>query len=138
MTTRRTALGAILGGVFTRSGPEILKAALANATTAETATLQVISEAIGVPVEMIEKWHRWASGNVTDDDIAYPRGPDHFRDLEALRSVSPMVRRLWCDEREIRAEKDKKIRDAIKALLDLQNGVTPKLPKRLGVFRDYG
>lgn len=122
MTTRRTALGAILGGVTT--GPEVVKAAIEEGISALSqlpmSALEVAAKQSGFSVEMITKWQRRAAGDVSDDDLAYNTRPDYDRDLKALKSVSPVVRRMWAKDRRVAEERERLIQHAIKRLFELK------------------
>jgi hypothetical protein len=82
--------------------------------------LEVAAKQSGFSVEMITKWQRRAAGDVSDDDLAYNTRPDYDRDLKALKSVSPVVRRMWAKDRRVAEERERLIQHAIKRLFELK------------------
>lgn len=127
MTTRRSALGAIIGSVAI--GPEVVKAAIDEGVKAMTqmpmSALVDLAKQSGYSEFTIAKWHRHARGEFNDDeDVEYQR--DYERELKALKSVSPIVRRMWARERRVADRRAHDMRHAIRRLFELKAGTLKK------------
>lgn len=128
MTTRRRAMGAILGGVA--AGPEAVKRAVTSLPSLRAAVPMVGYAPQSQPPPMqpmvdadyVARLRRIASGNPEWEDImgnGYGQYCAHLQHVEALRSISPVARHLIVWDHTIKRARKDAIERAIKQLASM-------------------